>query len=326
MDILSNNNEIESFLDRWTSKKRNYFESKDNENIKKVRIQLISDLIEIIKKYDRKHSHDSQNKKAREKIEKYTRVLDSIKKKNFFPKVLRTKYTKESQEKHTKLSRSIVQDNLEYIFANMNSNFRETNKSFYEFHRKIKDDYLNGLMTFQQYNFHKIRIRLNLLNGINSKNIESVFQKTNISQEFLDSKEVYELKIELVEKLIKILKTEREQKKPEEENVYSSNELDKKRLFYENMLESFKKENTISQKREKIFHLKWERFQQLLQGQTENLIKENNKLTLILGKHNRIKREYKDNLISKNQFEKEHLEIQLAGISFLDDTHELILK
>jgi len=317
MELIHKDNKLEKFLDKWTSKKSNYFASKDNENIKKARVQLISNLIKIIKTY----SHDSPNKRTIKKIEKYSRTLDSINGNNFLSKIFKAEHTKESEEEYKEFSKSIVYDNMEYILAHMNLKFYEANRRIFEFYRNIKKQYLMGLITHQFYHFNEIRLRLNILDKISNKSVESVFQKTNVNQEFLNSKDVYRLKRELIEKLIEILVTE--QKELKEKNIHGSKKLEEKISLLENNLKSIEKEVEISKKREKLFHLKWENFQQFIRGQVDSLTPENSKIIQLSARYNQCKRDFEENLISKNKFEEEYLNIQLACVSFLENNNLL---
>jgi len=304
MELALNDDKLDKALDKLIFTKRSYLKPKENENIKKAKIQLVSAILQILRCYNINKFSTSPNSIIDKKINIYTRALQSINRTSFISKILNRSPSTKFDKEYSELSEIIIHDNLEYIFTAINPKLCKVNINLFKLYRRIQKEYLLGLLSRYTYYFNEKRIRLNLLVRLCNHDIEPIFQSKNNNQDFLSTKEVYRLKIDLIDNLIKILKQKSKEKFEEI-------------LYLENNLNSLKKEMNLSDKRESLTKSKWEEICQVIQGQEQTIFQDDNNFILLLSKFNSIKKDFEKKIISKEQFEETNLRIQLASVSYL---------
>jgi len=294
--------------------------------IDEVKYNLVSKLIERLT-IDIKTSLTKKEEKKKNRIYEYLKIQSLLKensKNNFgnqgylFLDILESR----------KICNTITDSTLRYIFFNLSSKMLIKNKIYYNLYKTLERGYWLGTINQQSFGFDEIRIKLNIINTLTSKDhfLKRLYSKyANTDKKnpiILLHKDIIYLKIQLLEKILNILKNELLLLQQENYLNYISA---KKLEIYDNekIILNLKKE--ANQKSNfSLEPIKFNEIQNISKESIKNLIKKidypkknENSFILLASSDAQNQKSFKANVISENEYKKQHFRIRLGFLYFL---------
>lgn len=315
------NLDIECLLEQWIFKKNYTFTSIDDICINNYILKLVTSLL---KRFQLSNPGYLYDKKLQPQIERYNQGITSINQK--MQAAQNKSALKDKKSTKQLLFKSIYEDSLEYIFAQINDAMFTRHEDYFEMYLTYQHGLIRGTILEFTSKFHEIQLRLMLFDHLDKKPNSLTLGKGKIRQNLLVSKEVYTLKIKKLEQLLVLFNNKLsslKEESPKAKNPIQTLEL--KILDYKNHIQSLKKEQAISTKPDASFPLKWKEFMKLfLAGNTESIREkyhkiDDNNLILLQARHNSTKKSFAQGIISPELFEESYIKLQLALIDTVEN-------